>query len=358
MSLHSPLASSGQNALAAPPPRPPRNFETQAEPLQDNAVPSSSPHELIDHTLQITSWLTIFAIWGTLARLGLSALTSYPGSPIPGVAWANFAGCMVMGFLSQDQKLFVTRESSEKPAVAKAKVPLYIGLATGFCGSLTSFSSLMLDAFHHMANIEPSYSGRPTKGYNFLVFVAYLVAALSLSSCGLQVGHHIALGLDGVLGSLPHRILRAPWWAAGFLALGIWAGAILMAAFIPKWRGDALFACVFAPLGVYARFWISRWLNPIAKGFPLGTFAVNIAGSAILAATSAGRYEVKSLVGCGLLIGVADGFCGCLTTVSTFVSEFSGLGGWSSSSGGEYKLMAQLNTHGCMRSQLSQLECA
>lgn len=70
---------------------------------------------------------------------------------------------------------------------------------------------------------------------------------------------------------------------------------------------------------------MSRWLNPRVKTFPLGTFAVNIAGTAVLGGLAVGGYEVRGKFGCGLLLGVADGFCGCLTTVSTFVVEFTGM---------------------------------
>ena len=54
------------------------------------------------------SYLILFSILGTLARLGLQALAAFPGAPITTpIVWANFAGCLIMGFLAEDRKLFL-----------------------------------------------------------------------------------------------------------------------------------------------------------------------------------------------------------------------------------------------------------
>ena len=251
-----------------------------------------------------------------------------------------------MGFLGASQTLFTPpNTTSEKPAPTKTTLPFYIGLATGFCGSFTSFSSVMLAAFHQLSNTSPAHAGRPTKGYNFLAVVAYVIAELAVSVAGLRTGEHISGLFKGM--SLPQRALRPGTWGVVGLAVGIWAGVAVMAALIPRWRADALFACCFAPLGCYGRFWVSRWLNPRVKSFPLGTFAVNIAGTAVLGGLAIGRYEVGGKVGCGLLVGAADGFCGCLTTVSTFVVEFTGMRReyLTCLRCGRRVLIFQLNTH-------------
>jgi len=296
------------------------------------AIPKRRRRETIQ-LLHVSAWLIIFSVLGTLARLGLTALTTYPGSPAGGILWANFAGCVVMGFLSEDRRLFanhtrppdVYEKGQPRPAGSKTTLPLYIGLTTGFCGSFTSFSSFLLVSFNDLANISPAYDGRPTKGYNFLDFAAYVVATLCLSYGGLQFGAHVAIFLHPVIPALPYRLHRTLDWLAVPGSIGVWAGAILMAVFIPKWRGIALFACVFAPLGSFGRFWASRLLNPIVKSFPLGTFSVNMVGTAVLAGLTLGRHEVAVTVGCEVLRGLADGFCGCLTTVSTFMVELRGL---------------------------------
>ena len=100
------------------------------------------------------------------------------------------------------------------------------------------------------------------------------------------------------------------------------------------WRGRVLFSLVFAPLGCILRFYASIRLNSLISSFPLGTFTVNIAGTVILGIFwdlqhsppgAAGGRVGGGLVGCQVLQGVQDGFCGCLTTISTWVLEMTAL---------------------------------
>jgi fluoride exporter len=80
----------------------------------------------------------------------------------------------------------------------------------------------------------------------------------------------------------------------------------------------ALGAAVGAPL----RYLTDRGMRRLAPGpFPWGTFAVNVAGSLVLGVvTGAGAAPaVTALVG--------TGFCGALTTYSTFAHEAHGLTG-------------------------------
>ncbi|MDT5065763.1 MAG: fluoride exporter [Mycobacterium sp.] len=72
----------------------------------------------------------------------------------------------------------------------------------------------------------------------------------------------------------------------------------------------ALGAAVGAPL----RYLVDRWLN-VGRTFPWGTFAVNIAGSFLLA-TLLGLHVGQPV---SQTLGV--GFCGALTTYSTFGFE-------------------------------------
>lgn len=165
----------------APPPFAARKAEDY---LHRRKEPPSIPRWLTE--IYAVSYLIFFSILGTLARLGLQWLTFYPGTPIvTPVIWANFAGCVFMGFLSEDQTLFQDawsgasmptnekRESARsnmsnfdkinKAEVAKRKkaIPLYIGLATGFCGSLTSFSSFARDFFLALSNNLPTPLNHP-----------------------------------------------------------------------------------------------------------------------------------------------------------------------------------------------------
>ena len=92
------------------------------------------------------------------------------------------------------------------------------------------------------------------------------------------------------------------------------------------WRGNAVYALVFAPVGCVLRFYASFYLNGRFISFPIGTFAVNVAGTMLEGIF----YDVQHVplggrVGCQVLQGLQDGLCGCLTTVSTWVAELKAL---------------------------------
>lgn len=77
---------------------------------------------------------------------------------------------------------------------------------------------------------------------------------------------------------------------------------------------------------------MSLKLNGLISSFPLGTFTVNIFGTAVLGmafdlqhVAIGGSGVGGGRVGCQILQGVMDGFCGALTTVSTWILEIEGL---------------------------------
>ncbi|KAK7930950.1 hypothetical protein LTR80_011763, partial [Exophiala xenobiotica] len=113
------------------------------------------------------SWIVFFAILGTLARLGVQAISTYPDAPFTStVLWANLGGSLLRGFLLEDRRLFrygvesKVKFKDDKVQIDKVKktLPLYIGLSTGFCGSFTSFSTFITDAFLALTNDLPSPS--------------------------------------------------------------------------------------------------------------------------------------------------------------------------------------------------------
>jgi fluoride ion exporter CrcB/FEX len=315
------------------------------------------------------SYLIFFAILGTLARLGLTALTHYSGTPVIfNTIWANFSGSLVMGFLAEDRKLFLnewgtaTYDEAIKRAeqkhgdeengfgsnqgnvdlaaakrahlATKKTIPLYIGLATGFCGSFTTFSSFIKDVFLALSNElkTPGWSESPTSrngGYSFMAMLAVIITTLSLSLSGLFVGGHLATGLEHVTPSIPFSLSRRVLDPLGvLLSLGCWLGAVILAIFPPHdaWRGQTLFALVFAPLGCLLRFYLAQHLNGKRTSFPIGTFFANVLGTVVLGMSwDLAHVPLGGVVGCQVLQGIEDGFCGCLTTISTFVSELSSL---------------------------------
>ncbi|PSR83319.1 CrcB-like protein-domain-containing protein [Coniella lustricola] len=308
------------------------------------------------------SYLIFFSFLGTLARLGLQWLTDYPGAPVFPSVWFNFGGSLVMGFLSEDRMLFrnewgtpkyehaiqkaknAERYGPDVPAVdlvaakkahqaTKKTIPLYIGLATGFCGSFTSFSSFIRDIFLALSNdlAAPGTSTTVPRngGDSFMALLAVILITVAASLSGLFAGAHLAIASQSYVPSLPYRLTRVVVdKLVVFLAWGCWVGALVLTILPPHnyWRGDATFALLFAPIGCLARFYISLLLNSRNPAFPLGTLTVNVFGTAILGmAYDLQRVPLGGVVGCQALQGIEDGFCGCLTTVSTWVSELASL---------------------------------
>lgn len=336
------------------------------------------------------SYLILFSILGTLARLGLSNLTTYTGAPIVfSNLWPNMAGTLVLGFLSEGAQLFghppakrsiirpnledarlsqsstrsreLSNESdatATQPSPPPLPVPLHIGLATGFCGSFTTFSGFIEQCFLALSNSAPAPVYHPGAvaskiasrgpGLDFMAVVAVIIVTIATSFAGLKAGAHIAI-LSRRWHSDKHVPRRLYYWLDRFtvaVTTGVCLGAIFIALFPPdrpsgplgdgsmageKWRGQVLFAVVFAPVGCLVRFYISSRLNDKIDGFPLGTFVVNMLGTLVMAVAwdlQRAPLGPKSAIGggqlsCQVLEGVINGFCGCLTTVSTWVLELS-----------------------------------
>ncbi|KJK79340.1 hypothetical protein H634G_04931 [Metarhizium anisopliae BRIP 53293] len=319
--------------------------------------------------LYTLSYLVFFSLMGTLARLGLTALTHYVDTPVIFTTiWANFGGSLIMGFLAEDRMLFrhewgtptydqtlaraKGRSDEESASTAgsasgidlaaakkehlatKKTIPLYIGLATGFCGSFTSFSTFIRDVFLAMSNdiVAPGFGTEAQSrngGYSFMAMLAVIITTVGLSLAALVFGAHFAIATERIIPSIPFPITRRvldPLFV--LLGWGCWLGAVLMSIFPPhdQWRGKATFALVFAPLGCLARFYLAIYLNGKIAAFPLGTFAANVIGTAVLGmAWDIAHVQSGGIIGCQVLQGVEDGFCGCLTTVSTWVAELNSL---------------------------------
>ncbi|KAJ5367469.1 hypothetical protein N7541_001410 [Penicillium brevicompactum] len=343
-------------------PQPVQQPPVQRQSWERDPAPKPASAPLSKHAthLYTVSYLIFFSFLGTLARLGLQALTFYSGAPVvTGVLWANVSGSLVMGFLSEDKNLF--REEWGEPKAAdtdavtaaqnhkavKKTIPLYIGLTTGFCGCCTSFSSFIRDVFLALANALPDPSlpsgtaiASRNGGYSFMALVGVILLTVSLSLSALIFGAHLALALARYTPTVPFAFTRRVCdRLVVVLAWGCWLGAVFLAIWPPDrhegsevWRGRAVFAVVFAPLGCLLRFYLSIYLNSRIPAFPLGTFTANIFGTVIEGVcydlqhvSGLGAVVPAALTGCQVLQGVMDGFCGSATTISTWVAELNGL---------------------------------
>ncbi|MBP1839582.1 fluoride efflux transporter CrcB [Formosa algae] len=73
-------------------------------------------------------------------------------------------------------------------------------------------------------------------------------------------------------------------------------------------------------LGSVLRFTISKYINDASTGIPYGTFLANILGS-LLIGIILGLADKNHLITHNYTLLLATGFCGGLTTFSTFAFE-------------------------------------
>lgn len=295
--------------------------------------------------------ITHGAIWGLLARKGLEALTTYNGSFIPGVIWANFAACLIMGMAVDSSNLWEEMIGSGEYA-HKGEIPVYTGITTGFCGTFSSFSSVMLEVFYKSADTTPGkHYQYPNAAYGIMEFLATVLAHFGLSIMGFHMGKHLIEMYDKYSPMLKNKTYKKLEILSSTIGLSLFIIVIILIGVKDNgsWRSWT-FACFFAPFGALIRYYLSRYLNSKVKNFPLGTFTANLSGTlflSIFTLLSRGKLPsdhhkqiVTNILGCHVLSGLDDGFCGGLTTVSTFVVELFGLKTSHSYRYGSYSVIA------------------
>ncbi|KIY49270.1 hypothetical protein FISHEDRAFT_41531 [Fistulina hepatica ATCC 64428] len=261
------------------------------------------------YSIYVIALLIPSSIFGLLARLGLEALGNYDGQSIFQLAYAQALGCFVMGF-----------SVPLKEAIGEFYAPLYTAITTGFCGSLTTFSGWQLDVFHAWVNAEHYSRGG---FHDFIDGLAQTVFTLCLALGSFKFGTYMAVETSRFYPRIPSFSL-IPRLVVTSISIAFY-GAVFPAYFrLPaSYRSQATAALLFAFPGALLRYILSVTLNHFIKGFPLGTFLANAFGTGLLGAFSViqGLPSPVSYGSCAILQGLSDGFCGCLTTVSTFAAE-------------------------------------
>lgn len=275
--------------------------------------PSKIYHPLSPHVLAL---LMPSSVFGTLARLGLEAFTTYNGQSVFALAYAQATGCFIMGIALGMRAPF-----------GRYYGPLYTAMTTGFCGSLTTFSGWQVDVFDSWVNAGQY----PRAGLqNFLDGLTKTWVTLVVSLASLSFGVHVC-GLIVPYFPAPRPPSRGFRYTLTVASVLAYAATFPAYFYLPAdFRHQATAALLFSYPGTLSRYLLSIYLNQRSKYFPLGTFAANAIGTALL-----GLFHVLqnlpssvSPAACSLLQGLGDGYCGCLTTISTFAAEVVALGGW------------------------------
>lgn len=321
--------------------------------------------------------MSIFGIGGTLARTGLDLLfgpsvgaVTSQYSAVFEVLPPNALGSFLIGFLVGSDDAF------------QAHLPyIHTGLATGLCGSLTTFSNwnqqlvamfargknpsnqwlralfalvigLEIPIFSFTLGLHTERSIR-----HFLISRVYaprddelarlyqeyrrarqrarqprhslsLLDETARAAAALKGGHErwgrrrpkVAIGSHEDIAFHRRRFYAFLLSAALCIAL-LTLAAVGVALDNDQTRKSYWMACIFAPFGVILRWQLSVHLNGRHPWLPLGTLSANILASCVDAVADGVLLRTTSYWATVMLKAVVLGFSGCLSTVSTFVAE-------------------------------------
>ena len=284
-------------------------------------------------------WLSLSAwsMLGARTRYGLGLIAGDMLAEYYPSLWALALGCFVFGVLVQHK------------ANAAASHPLLYGaLGTGFCGCCTTFSSWMAEAASVVLTLPSAQACG--LGYVAVILVGLLIsfgarhAGQLTGSCFAwpsplneqqqqqqQQQQQLARQTAAMASSSAKllRATRAKYWFATAL---VHAAIITVCLAVPFGLGDkAGWIALMAPPGMMLRVMLAYWLNSSRStgrwSDYRGTLTANVAGSLIVAGFLVLESQLKAGGGSaltrGAVGGVITGFCGSLTTVSTFTNEVS-----------------------------------
>lgn len=248
--------------------------------IQEASPPPTNVIQLV-HSPAIICQLIFWSGIGVLVRIGLLQLHTYSMAPVVAIVYPQIVGCVLMGWVDRNKSFFSKRHPN-----------LQVGLATGLCGSITTFSSMTLAAYVEFAGINRN---NRIVGDSLLGGLAVIGLNVGMANICIKVGSHLVdlfpcLNLD----AYPERMKRkleyldtylidrlGPWLLAALFSAVLYTVAISVAfaAESSSVLGHSIgFAVVFAPFGTLLRFYLSKF-NAVIHGFPLGTFIGNMSRS-------------------------------------------------------------------------------
>ncbi|CAF1036045.1 unnamed protein product [Rotaria sordida] len=285
------------------------NTEIDMQNLGNATIAETEPVVVQQHRLSSIMPIIVFSYIGVLIRLGLAFLGNNQ-APLCAAFWPNFVGCFIMGFVVE-QKIHIHQHFAQ----------LYIGLTTGLCGSITTFSGVMYNSC--VALFGPSsHLTYPISNY-----LSVIISVFSASFIGFIIGRHASIFILSLSSKSTKKVQylnkSVQIWLFPILIFISIPLLVLLAVLLPVSHYTYfIYSIIFAPFGSLTRYILSIVFN-INSNFPLGTLLANVIGSYIyLGMVAINQYvNITSPLVKQIIISIIQGYCGCLTTVSTFILE-------------------------------------
>ena len=276
---------------------------------------------VIEHLVYFCA-LSVASYIGVVTRIYLALLAQWNGVPYFHSLYPEIVGTAIMGFIGSHKRLLQVKHKL-----------FYQAVATGLCGSITTFSSWNSEAATILLQIDQQPADNVTR---IVGWFTTLLLGIGMPIVALQFGKHIAC-----LSPWSDQRLSTQEDSAPMKRYVIIEGAVFVIAWVVLTiigvtvpfavnRYDLLFSIVFSAFGTYTRWHLSP-LNSAFEQFKLGTFIVNVLGSWVLGSVAVSKRYLATLgiseqdIVHHVLAGLGTGFCGCLTTVSTFAVELTTL---------------------------------
>lgn len=271
---------------------------------------------------------------------------------------ANMLGCFIAGLIAPNNTERRLPWFRHDHALQQNQV-LHAALKVGLCGSLTTFSSWntqMIVMMDGEATVLGPQVSAALFGYIIGIMCPLASFVFGTHVHGWWIMMHQELRGEGQRECAPwHSRARqfcCHGWerimtAAALKVVPFVSAALLLGAFVYAGYVDNImfyrklwFSAALAPLGALLRWWLIRYND--SKGYwsllefiPWGTVMANLLGClcSILAeafytkyfALSQDEYQVSNSFLPLALLSIETGFCGSLSTVSTFVAELVGM---------------------------------
>ncbi|XP_076892165.1 uncharacterized protein LOC143543814 [Bidens hawaiensis] len=315
--------------------------EHSVKELQLEVASPTSPNDQNEECKKELPWflkyissrahLAVFGILGVMTRYLLEKLF---GPQVVGATSdhsymyidlaPNMVGSFFMGWFGAVFKGDISNFSPE----------LAVGLTTGYLGSVTTFSGW------NQKMLELSVDGR------WVFSVLGFILGLFLVAFSFIFGVETANGLKWAFNQtklsskcgfcqVNGMIIQIVLMVVMVTMLGLlWSVSVSLLK--KDFDGDSStshmwFGCIVGPIGVWVRFYLAQ-LNgqglgrtQMMKWMPFGTLIANVAAACIMAAFATMKKSVKDKHFNIVATGIQFGLCGCLSTVSTFISEFEAM---------------------------------